>query len=63
LDNGNTLITESCAGRAFEVSRNGTVVWEFFSPHRAGDRGELVAALFDVIRLPTWPAWLEDEVD
>jgi hypothetical protein len=63
MDNGNTLITESCAGRAFEVTREGSVVWEFFSPHRAGERGELVAALFDVIRLPTKPAWLENEVD
>ena len=52
LANGNTLITEGCAGRAFEVTRAGKKVWEFISPHRTGEEGELVAALFDVVRLP-----------
>ena len=52
LANGNTLITESDNGRALEVTPEGEVVWEFLSPHRAGDDGELVATLFDVIRLP-----------
>jgi hypothetical protein len=52
LPNGNTLITESEAGRALEVTRAGRVVWELNNPHRAGDRGELVAVLFEVIRLP-----------
>ncbi len=32
LANGNTLITESDAGRAFEVTAAGEVVWEFFCP-------------------------------
>ena len=32
LPNGNTLITESMTGRIFEVTRDGEVVWEFFSP-------------------------------
>ena len=32
LPNGNTLITESEAGRAFEVSPNKLIVWEFVSP-------------------------------
>jgi hypothetical protein len=52
LANGNTLITESDNGRALEVTPAGEVVWEFLSPHRAGDDGELVATLFDVVRLP-----------
>lgn len=52
LPNGNTLITESEAGRALEVTRAGRVVWEFHNPHRTGERGELVAVLFEMIRLP-----------
>jgi hypothetical protein len=52
LPNGNTLITESERGRAFEVTPAGEVVWEFRSPHRAGRNGELVATLFEVVRLP-----------
>lgn len=53
LPNGNTLITESENGRAFEVTRDGTIVWEFVSPHRAGEEDELVAVLFEMQRLPT----------
>ncbi|HEY0558121.1 MAG TPA: arylsulfotransferase family protein [Thermoanaerobaculia bacterium] len=52
LPNGNTLITESENGRALEVTRDKRVVWEFYNPHRAGDHGELVAVLFEMIRLP-----------
>jgi hypothetical protein len=61
LSNGNTLITESDAGRAFEVTRDKRIVWEFVSPHRAGSRGELIATLFDVVRLaPDFPvSWAQ----
>lgn len=52
LPNGNTLIIESDRGRGFEVSAEKDVVWEFYSPHRAGEQGELVAALLDIVRLP-----------
>jgi hypothetical protein len=52
LGNGNTLIVESTAGRALEVTREGELVWEFWSPHRAGEKGELIAMLMDVVRLP-----------
>ncbi len=51
LPNGNTLITESDNGRAFEVTSGGKIVWEFYNPHRAGDKGELIATLFDVVRV------------
>lgn len=51
LENGNTLITESDGGRAFEVTPDGQVVWEFLNPHRAGDRGQFIASLFTVKRL------------
>ena len=52
LVNGNTLITESENGRAVELAPDGGVVWEFLTPHRAGDEGELVAVLFEMERLP-----------
>jgi len=52
LPDGNLLITESERGRAFEITRDGEVVWEFLSPHRAGPGDRLVATLFEVVRLP-----------
>jgi outer membrane protein assembly factor BamB len=36
LPNGNTLLTESDAGRLIEVDEGGTVVWEYTNPPRAG---------------------------
>ena len=33
LANGDTLIAESDRGRAFEVTPDGEIVWEYFSPH------------------------------
>jgi arylsulfotransferase ASST len=52
LPNGNTLITESENGRALEVTPDGRTVWEFYNPHRAGEKNELVASLFEMVRLP-----------
>ena len=52
LPNGNTLITETDFGRAFEVTPNGEIVWEFFTPNRAGEQHEYIASLFEVLRLP-----------
>jgi hypothetical protein len=52
LPNGNVLITESDNGRAFEVTRDKRMVWEFLNPHRAGDNDEYIATLFDLVRLP-----------
>lgn len=51
LANGNTLITESLSGRAFEVTPEGDVVWRWASPYRAGPNGEGVAVLMEVVRL------------
>jgi hypothetical protein len=61
LPNGNTLIVESDNGRAFEVTSAGAIVWEFHNPHRAGEEGEFIARLFDLVRLPPeFPtAWIE----
>jgi len=52
LPNGNTLITESEMGRAIEITPDRAVVWEFSSPHRAGEQLEMVATLFEVVRMP-----------
>ena len=52
LPNGNTLITESDFGRAFEVTEGGEIVWEFMNPARAGNRDEFIATLFEVVRVP-----------
>lgn len=60
LPNGNTLIMETTYGRAFEVTPEGKIVWEFLNPHRAGDKNELIAALYRAIRLsPDQADWLE----
>ncbi|MBD3366942.1 MAG: hypothetical protein GF405_02060 [Candidatus Eisenbacteria bacterium] len=52
LPNGNTLITESDNGRAFEVTREGETVWEYLNPERSGPDDTLIATLFEVVRLP-----------
>jgi hypothetical protein len=52
LPNGNTLITESDAGRALEVTPEGEIVWQFYNPQRSGDRDQYVATLPEVLRLP-----------
>ena len=50
LPNGNTLITESDGGRAFEITEEKEIVWEFVNPNRTGAQNELIATLFEVIR-------------
>lgn len=62
LPNDNTLITESEAGRAFEVTPELKIVWEYVSPHRTGPNDELVATLFEVVRIESESAadWLFD---
>jgi hypothetical protein len=53
LLNGNTLVTESDNGRAFELAAaDESIVWEFYSPHRAGENDEYVATLFSLERIP-----------
>jgi len=51
LPNGNILITDTHSGRAFEVTKNKDIVWEWISPHRTGKDNELVASLFDMVRI------------
>jgi hypothetical protein len=52
LANGNTLVTESTTGRAFEVTPHKKIVWEFLNPHRAGTDQSLIATLCEIVRLP-----------
>jgi hypothetical protein len=50
------LVTESDAGRAWEIDAEGRVRWAFVSPHRvAGPDGERVATLFEVQRVAWSP--------
>lgn len=51
LPNGNTLISESDTGRAFEITPDKTIVWEFYNPYRTGENNKLIASLFELIRL------------
>ncbi len=62
LPNGNTLITESGHGRAFEVTPEKEIVWEFHNPARAGEDEQFVASLLELVRLPPdFPLdWLPD---
>jgi hypothetical protein len=52
LPGGNTLITESDYGRAFEVTASGDIVWEFYNPFRAGDENQYIATMMEMKRLP-----------
>jgi len=51
LPNGNTLITITDSGEAKEVTDNGKIVWHYINPHRAGAEQELIASLFEVVRI------------
>jgi outer membrane protein assembly factor BamB len=39
LPNGNTLITAGAGGRMFEVTTDGTIVWEYMYPPSSGPQG------------------------
>jgi hypothetical protein len=52
LGNGNTLISVSAEGRAIEVTPGKEIVWEYDNPFRAGEKNELVATLYQAVRLP-----------
>ena len=51
LPNGNTLITVTDSGEAQEVTDKGKIVWHYINPHRAGAEQELIASLFEVVRI------------
>jgi hypothetical protein len=58
LSNGNTLVSESNFGRALEITPDHRIVWEFVNPNRAGEKHELVAAIYMLERLPGDPPFL-----
>lgn len=49
LPNGNTLITDSDSGEAFEVTSEGEVVWKFINPHTT--KQQKIGTLFEMERL------------
>lgn len=48
LPNGNILITESMAGRVFEVDAGGRIIWEYFNIVQTG----VVGLVANAVRLP-----------
>jgi hypothetical protein len=53
LPNGNTLIADSHAGEAFEVTREGEIVWRYLTPHK-NDQGQRAA----IVRMKRYDASL-----
>lgn len=51
LQNDNTLVTLSDEGRVIEVTKEGQIVWEWQSPHRSGENGELQTIVCELVRL------------
>jgi hypothetical protein len=45
LPNGNTLITESNAGRIVEVTPDGRIAWDYMNPDRGGENKERIAII------------------
>lgn len=60
LSNGNTLVTETDKGRAFEVTPDKEIVWEFLNPGRGGENQELVGRLYFMQRIDaeTFADWI-----
>jgi Arylsulfotransferase (ASST) len=52
LPNGNTLVTEGPDGRIFEVTREGTIVWEYVFPLFAGAGARPTNSVYRAYRLP-----------
>jgi hypothetical protein len=51
LPDGNTLITESNGGRLLEVTRDGTIVWEYVNPVRGGEGDGFIPVLSEGQRI------------
>ena len=51
LDRGNVLICEGTAGRLFEVTRKGEVIWEWITPFMNGNpKGDLITWIYRAYR-------------
>jgi len=51
LANGHLLVTESTRGRVFELTRDGSIVWEFHNPEHTED-GSTRRQIYRMIRIP-----------
>jgi hypothetical protein len=62
LTNGNTLITESNSGRAFEITKEGKIVWQYLNPHVVkDDRETYIARIYTLQRYPAdFPKFFEN---
>jgi hypothetical protein len=65
LPNQNTLICEGTAGRVFEVTRSGEVVWEWWNPvYNTRPNGDTMGWLFRAYRYsPDHPAFAGRDLD
>jgi hypothetical protein len=52
LPNGHVLVTESDKGHAFEVTRDGTRVWEFWNPDVIDGDTPTRGVIYRLIRYP-----------
>ncbi|UCF09725.1 MAG: hypothetical protein JSW65_06595, partial [Candidatus Bipolaricaulota bacterium] len=50
LANGNILVTDSTRGRAFEITREGEIVWEYFNPD-VDEQGQKRGAIYRMVRV------------
>ena len=59
LSNGNLLVVETDRGRAFELTPDKQIVWEYRSPYRAGAQRDRVAGIYSMQRIDESElAWL-----
>ncbi|MCB9772080.1 MAG: hypothetical protein H6754_05980 [Candidatus Omnitrophica bacterium] len=63
LPNGNTLIIEANKGRAFEITRDKKIVWEFLNPNKTGKDNDLIATIFVMYRFDSsyTSSWLKSQ--
>jgi hypothetical protein len=52
LPNGNVLVCEGAAGHVFEVTRDGALAWQWYSPFRGRVQGRSTAIIFRAHRYP-----------
>jgi len=55
LPNGNTLITESDKGHVFEITRDGKIVWEFYSPEIERGQRKAIYRMMRIINTKRLP--------
>ena len=50
LPNENTLVTDTCSGRVFEITKDGRIVWEFYNP-RIRKKTQERATIYRMVRI------------